>query len=594
LSIPDSHDGRVNGSTPAAPSSGNGHPSRPSGSRYSAARASGARWKPPEISTLEGIEFLHAHAGLERRGARVRTKIILFVAAALAPTFLVLGFWFLPRIFWTVQLIESGESARTIAALVVRRPTPDVVNDVFSTAQGRILYLGVVDTGGHVLVARSEHNTLFPPPAVLRAASLEGLRFDGRELWVVRPTRGGERVLLAWSLERAIEAWYRMRRLFTAATIVGITVACFLAWILSRRVTRPLESVTVSLDTLTRQSEWNLRTRVAVRTRDEIGDLAVCVNRFISELARLVESTRDAAEHVVRRTEELGASTEELTASGEELTATVEHVAADAAAQAVAADEAREEAISAGEAAESMLARVGEADVIARETLRAAQAGLAGVADTDAAIDRIVGAAGAARASFAEVEDRLRAIAGATAGIDGIAQTTNLIALNAAIEAARAGEHGRGFAVVADEIRKLARASSRLVEQIRHEIVGIQASTAATGTDLDRANDEVLAGRKVIGATGQTIRESAARVESAAAIVRGVASLAGAQREAVRRIEGKAAEVASLASGQREAAAQMASATALQASVIAEAATDLASLQAIAADALASVNRFVL
>ena len=546
-----------------------------------------------ELDTLEGIEFLYAHGGVERRGARVRTKIILFVVVALLPTFAALGFWFLPREFWTVQLAESAESARTVAALIVRRPTLDVINDTYATAQGRLLYVGVVDSAGHVVFERSERGRTILPLDIARSPSLDGTLRNDRELWVVRPTRGGERVVLAWSLDHATAAWARMRRLFTLATLMAAVVASLLAYLMSRSVTRPLESITVSLDTMTRQSEWNLRTRVSVRTRDEIGDLALCVNRFISELARLVSSTRDAAEKVVRRTEELSASTASLSASGAQLSVTVEHVAHDAAAQAEAAARTRTEAIAAGQAAEAVLERVGEADQIATETLKAAHAGLSGVAEADGAIERIVEAAATARQSFTDVEQRLRAIAGATAGIDGIAQRTNLIALNAAIEAARAGEHGRGFGVVADDVRKLARASGKLVEQIRDEIVGIQKSTRATASDLERANDAVLAGRKIIGATGGAIRDSATQVESAAAIVRSVATLAGAQRDAVRQIEARAAEVASLAAAQREAAVQMAAATASQATVINESAADLVSLQGVAAEALASVNRFL-
>jgi methyl-accepting chemotaxis protein len=167
-----------------------------------------------------------------------------------------------------------------------------------------------------------------------------------------------------------------------------------------------------------------------------------------------------------------------------------------------------------------------------------------------------------------------------------------LIALNAAIEAARAGEHGKGFAVVADEVRKLARASGKLVDQIHAEVGRIQKGTRATATDLSRANEEVLAGRKVIGATGTAIRDSVARVEAAAAIVRGVATLAAAQREAVRRIESRAAEVAALSGSQASAAHQMAMSTAAQANVIREAVSELAALRNVATVALESVNRF--
>ena len=167
------------------------------------------------------------------------------------------------------------------------------------------------------MIQRSEHDRVAPPPEVRGAALLDGLRRGTeRVLWVVRPTRENQRVVLGWSLDRASAAWYETRAVFGGATFAAVALASLIAYILSRSVTRPLESVTVSLDQLTRQPRWDLRTRVAVRTRDEIGDLAVCVNRFIAELAQVVAATRASAEQVVRRTDELSASTEQMSASG--------------------------------------------------------------------------------------------------------------------------------------------------------------------------------------------------------------------------------------------------------------------------------------
>ncbi|VVN58242.1 hypothetical protein PS685_02748 [Pseudomonas fluorescens] len=292
-------------------------------------------------------------------------------------------------------------------------------------------------------------------------------------------------------------------RIGMGLAIVGFGVLLLLAVVLGRRVVNKLLLLIAALDDLA-AGEGDLTKRVGLSSKDEIGDMAAAVNRFVDKLQPIVREAGDVAQ---RTGVEIGVMT-------------LRNAGADAAAQ-----------LQRDEVAQSLHALSTMADAAQSES-QAMQAALRQVVDirqatdentrTSAKVGGLIEALAGQVGEGAKVIERLaqqsEQIEVVLTVIHGIAEQTNLLALNAAIEAARAGETGRGFAVVADEVRALASKTQSSTGDIQAHIVALQQgareAVAAIGL-AGRQADEGLAVLRGSVQLQKTMQVSVEQVHSA-------------------------------------------------------------------------------
>ena len=247
--------------------------------------------------------------------------------------------------------------------------------------------------------------------------------------------------------------------------MVGLIIAgigLLVIWLVGHGIARPLKQMVAMLDDIA-QGEGDLTRRLSSDRSDELGSIAKGFNTFLAKLQAMitqvvtsVQSVSDSSEHtadIAIRTnigvQKQMAEIDQVATAVQEMTATAQDVARNATQAAQAASHADQ----------------------------AASQGMQIVRDTSNSIGVLaveIGKAVDVVQTRAKDSENINAILTA---IRGIAEQTNLLALNAAIEAARAGEQGRGFAVVADEVRNLAQKTQKATEEIQAMIQQLQQGT---------------------------------------------------------------------------------------------------------------------
>ncbi|MDI3430442.1 methyl-accepting chemotaxis protein [Aeromonas sp. V90_14] len=286
--------------------------------------------------------------------------------------------------------------------------------------------------------------------------------------------------------------------------------------------------------------EGDLTVHINTRSKDEVGQLAESFNQFVARLHGIVSRLRDVTVELAAqsRTQAAGAQSrsQRVRQQQDEIVMVATAVTEMASATQEIAGNAEFAATTSGDAVK--LAVAGQSQV------GQSQRSITGLADEVADASQII----------VELDAHAQKISGILATISGIAEQTNLLALNAAIEAARAGEQGRGFAVVADEVRVLSRRTHDSTDEIqqmietlqqttRRAVSGMETSRQLAGTSVEDAESANLSLGQINEAIG-AISDMATQIAAAAEEQTSVTSEISRNTENIRHVSQELAEQA--------------------------------------------------